>query len=471
MSQFGFTPALQAPATNEVVLYQSSAQYWVYSSAKARLGGFAIGSTSFMAGFYAVALLRKWNAQRAKWRAVDEGWVVLTSERIRVAAGGETNEFPYGLLRELRYESDRVLLIAVDGDQLKIRASDPAFFRKILEQAARPKLWRPLPLESLRSSIPIELWEQRGVAFSFGLPNGWGPIDLQTASQVVKQNVVAGATRNVGARGNPTVLVTAAPGPMRRADLERVACALPSMQALQTPGSTVVGSPRRLEVGGELGIAGTLRCTEQGVMLREMRVSMARDGVPYNANYDAEDGIFDRYLPEFEAMLANWRWRNAAPSVSQKTQAAPLGKSIASQGWLRKRLLPATGLFVLASFVFSQSSRASLASTGAITSISALGPNVWIGWALLVAAVKVLFARQPGLRTQNWGRFVASWSAATLAAYIAALYWIGVRGTAALSSPQEETGALLWMAGAALVVGLTTRWAWSRIRRLAGGRV
>ncbi|HVS05291.1 MAG TPA: hypothetical protein VHK65_03890 [Candidatus Dormibacteraeota bacterium] len=462
---------IAAPSANETVLYRSSAQFWVWSNAEAKLRGFAIGSTAFMAGFFTVALLRKWNAQRAKWRQIDDGWVELTTERIRLQSAGEVEagEAPYGTIREIRYEGDRVAVNLMVGDQFKIRPTDAALFRTTLEQVARPKLWRALPLEQPTSQAPVVQLEQRAGAFSFGIPAGWTLVaDLQKASSLLHENVVAAVVHDIGSVVNPNVRVAREAGPVRRDDLERLSCAFPSLIVVNTPGGEVIGPPRRLDIGGEMGIAATIRFPSQdlGGPCRIMRIRIARAGIPYNIEFMADDRLFDTYLPGFEAMLANWTWRDKAPAISKT--ATPRAAAT-SGGLFRKRLLPAFGLFLLSSISFSQSSRTQ-AATGTVINISTLGPNLWIGWALVAAAWKVLLAKRPGLRTQRWGRFAASWAAAVLAASVAALYWVTVRGTSELSTPQDQSTALLWIGGAALAAGVGMRWAWSRVLRLVAPR-
>src|ERR1700737_2096094 len=238
-----------APSATETILYRSSTQLWVWSGAKAKVGGFAIGTTAFMAGFFTVALLRKWNAQREKWRQIEDGWVELTTERIRARSAGETEaaEIPYGFIRQLRYEGDRVAVQFMDGDQIKVRPADAALFRTTLEQVARPKLWRALPLEKPSSQAPIALQEQRAGTFGFGVPAGWTLVpDLQAVSAAINESVVAGAVRDLGASGNPHVIVQRNPGPVRRDDIERAACMFPALVASAGPGRETLGPPPRV---------------------------------------------------------------------------------------------------------------------------------------------------------------------------------------------------------------------------------
>lgn len=296
------------------------------------MSGFAIGSPVFMAAFLGAGLLQKWKAERPQWRH-GQGQVGLTSDRIRVITDNVTSDVPYGLLGTIKYEGQAVVFEDVfHTTRFRVFASDPAFFSRIIEYAARPKMWQSLPLETPAYLRPIVTWLQGG-GIAIGLPAGWliDPMPgRHTPGMGPGEAAVAAASGPPTERWTPWFVLSQMPGPVSRQDVEAMAFAFQSLAKMVNPSAEFWCAPRRLNVGGEVAVTAGLRAIDpsSGACTRELRVKAARGGIPFHAYMNAEDSDFDARWPEFETMLATWRWwdtpADAAPWKALEANAAQL---------------------------------------------------------------------------------------------------------------------------------------------------
>jgi len=104
------------------------------------------------------------------------------------------------------------------------------------------------------------------------------------------------------------VAIVQTAGPATRQQLEAASCAMPRVMADGLDEGVPAEPASWMDVGGEPGVVTAVRYVLSGGLCRQQRVTMAHWRFLYYAELIADEDLFDLHAPDFETMLASWRW-------------------------------------------------------------------------------------------------------------------------------------------------------------------
>jgi hypothetical protein len=190
-----------------------------------------------------------------------------------------------------------------------LTTSDLPFVEWIMDQVARPKLWRTLSHHTPLQRCPIDHWETEVPGLVLGVPSGWTSAPPDEFAAPPNTRPLRLLSKQIATDGiPPAVTIIRLPGPATRQQLEASACAAPRLMADRFDDAVPVAPANWIDVGGEPGIAATVRYRLSGRFCRHTTVTMIGWGVPHRAEFMAGEDLFDEHFPDFETMLATWRW-------------------------------------------------------------------------------------------------------------------------------------------------------------------
>ena len=274
-------------------------------------------------------------AQQQQWLVAGSGEMVLDDRGMTLTGtwGGTwaSMRIDYAEVVSWERDQDALRIVPVDYYPLLLRTPHADNFAGWYAHLSHGKLWQPLGVETWEPppQVPVKAWEQRDKRFTCAIPDGWEPftdsVYLANAAKDAANNQQrllfmlhrnpseCHAAVDFNEVVNPEIarLLSADP-----AHIEQDALRFAGVKAERANG-VVVTRPRVILMGGERAtmIDTTMNLPHIHVRLRELYVG--RRGRWYMvglavAHPGDPQPLFDRYSPEFQAMIATWQWRDLA---------------------------------------------------------------------------------------------------------------------------------------------------------------